>query len=170
MRMTSAVANKLLKKYNEELQKTYEDEAACSIYVEIDGVNPVVPEYDFHKVRCHIETLMCDIITLKHAINVFNSTTTLQSFNMTIDEALVYMAMLTKEKNHLESMIKPVNKKLKTGLGVRNNQIEYEVVNYDVDGVRENYKNICKKLTDLQVDLDVVNSTVTFEVEGLSED
>ena len=162
--VTSAVANKLLKQYNEQLTKLYQDESACALYTEIEGVEPIVPEYNFGAVRAKVETLTEKIMTIKHSINEFNVKTKLSKSGMTIDKALVFMSILTKEKARLEGMIVPVKKKLKSGFGVRNNQIEYDVINYDVDEVRKNYDNICKRLTDLQVELDVVNSTETFKI------
>lgn len=162
--VTSAVANKLLKKYNEDLERLYKSEAACSIYTEIEGVEPIVPEYDFELARVNIRRLMSAISELKHAINVFNTTTTLPNSGFTIDEALVQMALLTKEKNRLDSLIRPTTKEVKTGFSVRSNQIEYSVVNYDIDTVKKKYDAISKELTDLQLELDVVNTTVKFEV------
>ncbi len=164
--ITSAVANKLLKKYNEDLQKLYKDESACTVYTEIEGVKPIIPDYDFWKKRSEINSLMDKIRSLKHLLNVFNSTTVLEKSGITIDEALVYMSMLTREKNQLESMIVPVTKRINTGYGMRNNQVEYNVINYSVDDVRKEYECVCKKLTDIQLELDVVNSTVTFSVSS----
>lgn len=165
--MTSAVANKLLRKYNEELQRVYTDETSCSIYTEIAGIDPVIPDYNFNETRCKIETLMQRISDLKHEINAFNLRTVLPNCGMTIDKALVYMSMLTKEKSRLEGMIKPTKKTLKSGFGIRNNQVEYDVINYEVSDVKTNYDNICKLLTNIQLELDLVNSTYTFEVPGI---
>lgn len=162
--VTSAVANKLLRKYNEDLKRLYNEETQCSTYTEIVGMNPTIPEYDFLGTRHDVRELMTKISKLKHAINVFNSTTVLKNCNMTIDEALVYMSMLTKEKDRLESLIVPVSRKLKTGFDARNNHVEYTVLNYDVPQVREKYENACQLLTDIQIELDTVNSTVTFEI------
>lgn len=162
--MTSAVANKLLKKYNEDLQRTYRDEDARSSYTEVQGIEPTVPDYDFAKTRSEVEALMSKIRNIKHAINVFNTTMVLEKAGMTIDEALVYMAMLTKEKSRLEGLLVPNKKTLKTGFGARSNVVEYVVANYNVENVRNQYERVNQRLTDLQVELDLVNSTVMFEV------
>ncbi len=41
---------------------------------------------------------------LKHAINIFNATQTVDGFDMTIDELLVYIPQLTKRKSKLLEM------------------------------------------------------------------
>lgn len=163
-KVTSAVANKLLKKLNEDLERLYKEEASKFVYTEIEGIEPIIPDYDFDKTREQVVELMRQIRELKHAINVFNTTTVVIE-GMTIDEVLVYMAMLTKEKNRLNNMILPVNKELQSGFGIRNNQVEYKVLNYDVNDVRKHYKDLDDELTALQVQLDIVNSTVEFEIE-----
>ena len=163
--MTSAVANKLLRKYNEELQRKYNEESQCSTYTEVEGVNPLIPSYNFSEVRSDIKQLMDKIRKLKHAINVFNTTTVLQKFDMTIDEVLVYMSMLSKEKVRLEKMIVPNTKVINTGFSARNNVVEYTVYNYDVKDVRDKYDDVCELITTLQLELDLTNSTVTFDVD-----
>ncbi|MCM1440434.1 MAG: hypothetical protein NC131_14700, partial [Roseburia sp.] len=75
--VTSAVANKLPKKYNEDLQRLYNEEQQRSSYTEVEGIKPVIPEYDFKGTRKEIDLLMLKIFNLKHAINVFNTTTVL---------------------------------------------------------------------------------------------
>lgn len=165
MEVTSAVANKLLRNLNEDLKRAYDEEGQCCTYTEVDGVEPAIPTYKFEEIRSSVEGLMDKIVRLKHAINVFNSVTVLPESGLTIDSALVYMAMLNKEKSRLENMIIPVKRKLKTGYGARSGCIEYEVLNYDADDVRAKYNEVSKKLSDIQIELDVINSTVTFKID-----
>lgn len=164
-KVTSAIANKLLRSLNEELNMMYKFEEQCSTYTEVEGIAPIVPTYDFSDTRKKIRDLEVKICKLKHAINVFNTTTTLEDSGMTVDEALVHMAMLTKDKARLGGMIVPVSKQMKTGFDVRNNQVSYSVINYDVEEVRAEYDRVTKELNDLQLELDLVNATKEFKID-----
>ncbi|MCM1218477.1 MAG: hypothetical protein NC548_28650 [Lachnospiraceae bacterium] len=163
-KVTSAIANKLVKQYNEELQRLYTDEAASMEYTEVEGIKPVVPAYDICGTRAAIKELSEKIVAIKHAINTFNCSHYLPATNVTIDSALVRIAMLSKEKSRLEQMLKPNKKSIKTGFGVRSNQIEYAVLNYDVADARTAYDDVSRRLVDMQLQLDVINTTVA-EVE-----
>lgn len=164
-KMTSAAANKLLKKLNDDLQRKYAEDAECATYIEVVGQSPVIPEYDFAKVHDEIRGLIDRITKIKHALNVFNSTTNIPGVGITIDAALVRMSMLTKEKSRLDSMVVHNKKTIRQQFGRNSGNTEYTVVNYDVDMVRARYEIINYELTELQLQLDVVNSTVLFDVE-----
>ena len=165
MKITSAAANKLLKQYNEKLAQLYQQEDQCSTYVEVEGTTPVVPEYDFGKTREEALILRKQVCTLKHAINQFNVTTTVDNTGLTIDQVLVKLAMLNKEKLRLQAMRSRQPKSLKSGFGARNNVIEYDIANFKIDDAAACYERVDEEINKLQLALDVVNNTAVFEVD-----
>lgn len=162
--LTSAAANKLLKSYNDKLQHLLDMENKYSTYVEVHGIEPVIPEYSYDDTRKELATLRYKIMKLKHAINVFNTTTVVDDLGLTIDEVLVKMAMLNVEKSRLDKMRSSAHKTINTGFGRSNtNQVEYTVLNYDETVAQKDYDTICEAITDLQVKLDTVNNTLTLQ-------
>ena len=67
MNYTSAQANKLLKKLNEEYQALLAEEEQCSTFLASMGENPetVRPEYNYTEVQQKLNALEKQIIKLK---------------------------------------------------------------------------------------------------------
>lgn len=93
MKYTSAQANKLLKKLNDEYsalldkeQRSWDFRAAMG-----EDIESVRPAYDYAKTQARLEELEGTIRRLKHAINLFNTTQVVDGFGITIDEMLVYI-------------------------------------------------------------------------------
>lgn len=164
MKLTSAMANKLLKDYQrqiDELQQLEIERFRFTVATNED-IEDARPEYDYETVRQQKDELTRKIVKLKHAINKFNIETVVPGFEMTIDKILIWMPMLNNEKYQLGTMasIQP-----KRRIGVSNQLIEYQYANYDVKKVSQDYENIVATLRELQLALDTVNNTVEFEVE-----
>ncbi len=106
MKYTSAQANKLLKKLNDEYDLLLAEEAESSTFLAAMGEDPesVRPEYDYIETQKSLEELGNRIIKLKHAINLFNTSHTLPGFELTVDEALVYIPQLSKKVKKLAEM------------------------------------------------------------------
>ncbi len=103
---------------------------------------------------------------MKHAVNVFNSTTTVEG--MTIDEILVYLPQLRDRKNKLSRMIgrMPKQRAMSSVLSRYSGQtpiIDYEYANYDIRKAEADYRAVSEEIARLQTKLDAVNSTRTFE-------
>lgn len=169
--MTSATANKLLKTLNERVTHLYQVESNCMTYTAIQGIDPIVPEYDINAVREEISTLNGRIVTLKHEINKFNVETVIPSLGLTIDAVLVQMKQLTTEKNRLDSMRSNQPKTINSSYVSRstNNQVEYRVANYDPKVAEKMYQEVSEQLTRLQLELDLCNNTIEFEVSDAGE-
>lgn len=106
MNYTSAQANKLLKKLNDEYTALLDKETRSRDFRAAMGedVESVRPVYDYAETQIRLAELEAKIRKLKHAINIFNATQTVDSFDMTIDELLVYIPQLTKRKSKLLEM------------------------------------------------------------------
>ena len=101
MNYTSAQANKLLKKLNDEYTALLDKETRSRDFRAAMGedVESVRPVYDYAETQIRLAELEAKIRKLKHAINIFNATQTVDSFDMTIDELLVYIPQLTKRRS-----------------------------------------------------------------------
>lgn len=103
---------------------------------------------------------------LKHAINIFNATQTVDSFDMTIDELLVYIPQLTKRKSKLLEMKSRLPKeRVEEQYGRQSNIIDYIYANYDIAAVEADYEKAADELSRAQLALDAVNQRETFEFE-----
>lgn len=163
--MTSAAANKYLRALDEEKDYFLTLEREASTYVLADNEKAEAPEYDYQQISDKLDELNEKICVVKHAINLFNATTMLEGIGMTIDQALVYLSQLSRKKARLDGMRKRQPKtRINAGYG-RNNLIEYEYINYDLELVRRDFDKVSEEISKVQMALDFCNQTKTFQVE-----
>lgn len=169
MKMTSAYANKMLKKLNEDKEFWRRKEDEGCMYVAALDEEPVIPAYDYAKVAENIAQIDEKIVRIKHAINVANLTNEVEVGNesMTVDQILIRMAQLNKRKCVLDNLRKQ-DEKVRINSGVysaRKTAPEYRYINYDLDVVKADYEKIDAALAAMQIALDKYNQTFEFEVE-----
>lgn len=166
MKYTSAEAAKLLKALNEQHEMLVERESQSSSFIAAlsEDIETVRPEYDYSETRAQLEEIERKIRIVKHAINVFNTTHTVPGFDMTIDEALVYMPQLSERKRRLYPMSLALPKKRERG-GAQSNIIDYRYANYDVSTAAADMTAAGDMLARLHTALDIVNTTETMEIE-----
>lgn len=168
MKLTSAEAAKVLRRLNDDYDALLAREQASDVFVAAvsENVEDVRPEYDFAKSRAEEEELTNKIRKLKHAINVFNSTTVIPGWNITIDEMLVLIPQLNKRRSLLNVMKSRLPKeRVEAGFRSASNIIDYRYANYDIAEAQAAYDEASTKLANAQTALDLVNSTVTFEFD-----
>ena len=168
-KMTSAYANKMLRKLNEDKEFWRSKESEGCMYVAALDEEPVIPDYDYTEVAQHIAEIDAQIVKIKHAINVSNCTNEIVvgDTSMTIDALLVTMAQLNKRKAILDSMRKQQPKaRINSGLyNARKTAPEYQYINYDLDLVKKEYEKIDAEVSAMQIALDKYNQTVEFDVD-----
>lgn len=166
MKITSSKANKLLKSYNDELERVISLESQSSIFNASinEKIEDVRPQYDFKGTQNSIDDLELKIINLKHCINVFNTTTKLPC-GLTIDEALVKLPMLNKQLTKFKDYISRLPKKRCSNGWNNSSIVEYTYINYDLKEVKEAYEKISELVNKIQLELDNANNTLTIEVE-----
>lgn len=69
-----------------------------------EDIESVRPKYNFKEMRDAQAEVERKIRKLKHALNVFNTTTIVPDFDMTIDEILVFLPQLNKQCSLLSGM------------------------------------------------------------------
>ncbi len=166
--MTSAYANKVLRKLTEDKEYWRRKENEGCTYVAAIDEEPVIPDYDYEKVAAEITAIDEKILKIKHAININNATNKVAvgDAEMTIDEILVKMAQLSKRKAVLDNLRKREPKtRINSGLySSRKTAPEYEYVNYDIELVKKEYERIDAEIAAMQIALDKYNQTFEFEV------
>ena len=167
MTYTSAQANKLLKKLNDEHAALLDKESRSKDFRAAMGedVESVRPAYDYADTQKKLAELERRIRKVKHVINVFNATHVIPDFNMTIDEMLVYIPQLTQRKNKLADMKARLPKqRVEEQYGRQSNIIDYSYANYDLTAVEVDYERVGDELSRAQLALDAVNQRDTFEM------
>lgn len=168
MKYTSSEANKLLRKLNSDYQAMLDAELNSRSFLAASGedVESVRPAYDYEATQSEIDAVAAKIRKLKHAINLFNASTVLEGFDMTIDEMLVYLPQLSSKVNKLDYMRRALPKLREntygSGMGAT---IDYRYANYDIEAASKDYEEAYRLLTEAQTALDLVNNTVTFDIE-----
>ncbi len=166
MKYTSAQANKLLKKLNDEYAALLDKETRSRDFRAAMGedVESVRPVYDYTETQARLVELERKIRALKHAINRFNTMQAVDGFDMTIDEMLVYIPQLTKRKSKLLEMKSKLPKeRVEKQYGRQSNIIDYTYTNYDLSLVEADYEKTADELSRAQLALDAVNQRESFE-------
>lgn len=168
--VTSAQANKLLNKLNDNIASLYQKEQQSCRFNAATGENieDARPEYSFEETRAEIAQLEAKARKIKHAINVFNTKTVVPNTgvgDMTIDEVLVFIPQLTKNKRRLADMKSKLPKERVQSSIRTGSLIEYTYTNYDVHKASEVYDATSETLAAVQNALDTVNNTVTFDID-----
>ena len=163
--VTSAAANKLLKQLQDDKNYLLDYENNSSTYIRVSGYDDERPEYNYSQTRDEINAIDAKICKIKHAINLFNCTTTLPDMDITVDAALVKMAQLNKEKDRLDIMRKrlPVSRR-QNRYGDSSQLVEYTCANYDIEVAKNDYNDIAAEIRALQIGIDYINQTEKFEI------
>lgn len=164
MLYTSATAAKLLRRLNDDLQRMemQEENSKCFHAALQEDPESVRPDYDYSATLKEMTMIEQKIRKVKHTINVFNATTVIPEFGMTIDEMLVYLPQLTRRCARLDVM---QNTLPKTRVSATDGIIDYRYANYDIEQVRKDLQELSDTLARAQTALDLVNNTVEFEID-----
>lgn len=168
MKLTSAQAVKLLRRFNEEYAMLVEEEKSSRVFTAAiqENIEAVRPPYDFASFQEKLDAIDTKIRVIKHAINLFNTTHEVPGFGMTIDEVLVCLPQLTRKKNKLTQMSRRLEKERVDGCyGSSSTNIEYTYANYSVREVREMLAEVSEMQGRLQTALDIVNTQEIMEID-----
>ena len=168
MKYTSSEANKLLKKLSHDYNDVLAVEWESKTFLAATGEDPesVRPAYDYRKTQDELQMLSKKIRIVKHAINVFNTTTKVPGFDMTVDEMLVFLPQLSERANTLGSMRKELPKVREKTYGQGTNAtIDYRYINYNLEAVKQDYEKVRDLLDKAQTALDTLNNSATFEID-----
>ena len=160
--MTSAEANKYLRKLNEEREALLRREFEAMTFLVALGEDPesARTDYDYGKTQETLKAINQEIRTVKHALNKFNAETKVPEFDMTIDEMLVYLPQLRQQRDKLfnmKSALPKIRRKRSDG-----NLVEYVHINYEIRDALADFEAADELLTRAQTALDKINNTETL--------
>lgn len=166
MKLTSAEANKMIRALRDQhrLLLLQEENVVSFIAATTENIEEVRPSYSYEETAAKFDEIERKIRKIKHALNVFNATTVVDGFDMTIDEMLVFLPQTSERLRKLEDMLAKPEKSRAQNTG-RTSIIEYEYLNYDLQKVQEDYDALMDLKNRALTALDVVNNTVPFEAE-----
>ena len=166
MKMTSAEANKLLRKLHDDHSalERMETESRTFVAATTEKLEDARPEYDYTAVQEKLAELEDKARRVKHAINLFNISQTIDDSGMTIDQALVYIPQLSERKRKL-AIMRAAQKKKRNESMKSSNLIEYTYANYDIEQVNADYRETSAELARAQTALDLINNTAEFDIE-----
>ena len=166
MKYSSQKLGKILKRTEEELASLCVQESNSKEFNAAVGesVEAVRPAYSFSEVQKKKELLHAKIRKIKHALNVYNVSTVIPEFDMTIDQILIYIPQLTVLKK-LYSTMKDKMPRMRVANFRAVNLIDYAYTNYDNKEVTEKYNEVSETLAAVQMALDKINSVESIEIE-----
>jgi len=168
-KMTSAYANKVLRKLQEDKEFWLSKEREGYVYVAALDEEPLIPDYDYQVVAANITEIDEKIVRIKHAVNIVNATNEIAvgEKKMSIDAILIRMAQLNRRKDMLDRMRKMQAKtRISSGMyGAKKTAPEYQYINYDLELIKREYEKVDTEIAEMQIALDKFNQTFEFDVE-----
>ena len=167
MKMTSKMLARKLEELEQKRKDLIEFEANHAKFnkahnEKIEDVRPGT--YNFIETSSQLNDVMMEIAKYKHALNVFNSTTTIGN-GFTIDTVLILLPLLKERKQQLQDYRTfPEKKRVQDRFGSYA-IIDYTHRNYKKEDAQQEYDRLTDTINSLQDELDLVNSTKEFEVE-----
>lgn len=113
-------------------------------------------DYDFAVSTRRVEELQGREREIKQALNLFNATTKIKGFEMTISEGLVYIGQINTELDTLNRMASKRN--IYPAQGYNGVSMYYKLA-YDTNEVKARIKNLEQLKNDLQAAIDTTNIT-----------
>lgn len=170
MRITSALANKMIKQLDEEKSFLLDEERSGSFYDATEDEEPIVPEYDYEKTSEKLAEIDRKIVKIKHALNVQNTCARIQVGDkvMSVDEILVTLSQLNSRRcslSHLRGAVSKERLGLRFASSQRTVVTEYRYANFDVEKAKKDYEAVSQKITEMQLALDTYNQTEMFEAD-----
>ncbi len=153
---------KIVKALDEEKAALIDMEMQNSKIIYASGEKKIETGYDFDAVTKRIAEIDKEVLRLKGKLSLSNATTVVSEFDMTISEALVYLAELQSEKDRYYRLSQePKKRRLAIS---REGIVEYEETLYEPKLCAEKVKEISELISKLQMAIDRTNLTNMIEL------
>ena len=156
MQMTLTEANRKAQQLRLDAARILSEEENIRTYAHSEGEKPLPQAYDFAR----LNAINNKVARIRHAVSLFNVTHQVSGMEMTIDEALVRISMLSEMKRRLDQMAVIPEVERHGSYRV----VEFVHRNFDVDEVRAEAERITDELNRLRAALDLTNLTSTIEI------
>ncbi len=166
MLYTSSELAKILRRLNDDKETLIQKEEMSSTFLAASGedADSLRPEYDYAETGKQIAGIDGKVRAIKHALNIFNSTHKLPGYDMTVDQALVYIPQLSERRRRLAEMKNRLPKMREGGMRT-SNVIDYRYTNYDPAAAQADFDAVSAELSSIQTALDLFNTTEKLELD-----
>lgn len=167
IKVTSDAANKLIKKLEQEKGIFTDKISKMSTFVVAVTENydqikaEQEAEFNLNEVIAQIDEIDRKIITIRHAKSVFNNSVVMKN-GLTVGDNIIRLAILEREKSIYSRLATRQKKKRNTSL---NKDIEYTYLNYDLEDAKKKYDSVYTEISEIQEELNIVNSSVEYKFE-----
>ncbi len=162
MKMSHTEAMKEIKKLEDQKSALLQEENDTCTVTYTENETPIDTKYDYTKFTAELDSIDTRIRQLKGALAKSNATTIVKGFDMSISEALVYLAQLN---NHLSRFKKLAEKQplVRNSALYRNASYELTKTLYDVSVAKKEYQNCFDTISKLQMAIDLTNLTTEID-------
>lgn len=154
--LCSAEIMKMIKDLEEEKCSVIHKEDNHSLVSYKEGEKKSPSDYDYNESRQSITKINDKIRYLKFALQKANCSTWVLGFDMTVSEALVYLAQLTSEYDQLSHLSRRIQISRRI---TPNGVLEYTECMFDVKQAEKDKFELKTKIGKLQVAIDRANLT-----------
>ena len=168
-------ANKVVKRLQSKHDEILSHERSVMqySYYTSEAETPIIPEYDFVGTQNKLDEINSMIMTIKHDIRTANMKGILKNNpEMTIDEAILYLAFLNKKKGKLKNMANMSSEQSFTRGGAQGSEVHK--ANFDIKEAKKVYNQVCNQIISIQDELNTYNILTQIkipdEVEQLLSD
>ena len=150
IKVTSDVANKLIKKLEQEKGILTDKISKMSTFVVAVTENydqikaEQEAEFKLNETISQIDEIDKKIITIRHAKSVFNNSVVMKN-GLTVGDNIVRLAILEREKGIYSGLATRQKKKRNTSL---NKDIEYVYLNYELEDAKKKYDSVYTEISD----------------------
>lgn len=161
MQITINEANRKAKQLKIDYARIRKEEDNTYTYAHSEGEKPIIQTYDFAKTQTQLKAINEQIAKIRHAVSLFNVTSKVQGMDITVDEALVRISMLSDMKKRLDAML------LIPEVRRDNNFRTVDIIhrNFNPDDVQAEANAVTDELNQLRAALDLTNLTSTIEID-----
>ena len=157
-------ANKTVKLLKAEQSRILEEERNNNTYSYFLGEEIYAPNYDFASTQEKLSRISDAIIKIKVAVRKYNTEHILKD-NMTVDEAILRLAFLSKEKEKYDNMRKIAPKTRVNGSYRSSSVSEYRVANFSIEEVQARYVKVYEEVVTLQDSINAFNLLNIIDVD-----
>ena len=167
IKVTSDAANKLIKKLEQEKGILTDKISKMSTFVVAVTENydqikaEQEAEFNLNETISQIDEIDKKIITIRHAKSLFNNSVVMKN-GLTVGDNIVRLAILEREKGIYSGLATRQKKKRNTSL---NKDIEYVYLNYDIEDAKKKYDSVYAEISEIQEELNIVNSSAEYKFE-----
>jgi len=163
MKKCNAELMKDLKDLQSEIKKLLDGEVEESVVTYSSKEKKIENGYSYSLTRTKLSNMQKEERRIKSLLAKSNATTKVGGFDMTLAEALVYLAELNTNKAHLEKLSNRVAISRVEPQNYGSNLVQYRETRYKVEEAKADLKKVKKEIAELQMAIDRTNLTNMIE-------